>query len=281
MNARGQTIHRSCRSFGLGAGNARVGDKIFSGSLKISFAVFVTFRRKPGTSSANHAPAADTRLPEHTQKPLIVYIYMFSLRLASLSFSRRLCTAAVVAAMLFTASAKSARAATENPALLDTFSDPRLNNFSAPRILVTDKEIGGRSQATQSYHDGILAMHGELEPARGQPAFISLVSPLSTDGLPHDLSKYERVRLRVKVIKGMLSVQVSSADIQNYDYHTSAPITRRPGEFSEVKVPFATMKRAWSEQVPLNLKAITSINLVAAGMAKDSFAYEIDEIGFY
>jgi hypothetical protein len=82
-------------------------------------------------------------------------------------------------------------------------------------------------------------------------------------------------------LKGLLSVQVSSTEITNYDYHTSAPVTRKPGAFQEVRIPFAAMKRAWSEQTPLNLKTITSINLVAAGMAPDAFAYEVDEIGFY
>ncbi len=41
------------------------------------------------------------------------------------------------------------------------------------------------------------------------------------------------------------------------------------------------MKRAWSEQIVLNLKSITSVNLVSFGLAKDAFAYEVDEIGFY
>jgi hypothetical protein len=31
----------------------------------------------------------------------------------------------------------------------------------------------------------------------------------------------------------------------------------------------------------LNLKSITSVNLVSFGLAKDVFAYEVDEIGFY
>jgi hypothetical protein len=58
-------------------------------------------------------------------------------------------------------------------------------------------------------------------------------------------------------------------------------VTGKRGEFSEVRLPFKDMKRAWSEQIPLNLKTITSVNLVAFGMAKDAFAYEVDEIGFY
>ena len=87
-------------------------------------------------------------------------------------------------------------------------------------------------------------------------------------------------RLRVKIITGTLTVQVSSADITNFDYH-SAPVVAPRGEFTEVRVPFAEMKRAWSEQTALNLKLVTSVNLVAFAMAPGAFAYEVDEIGFY
>jgi hypothetical protein len=107
------------------------------------------------------------------------------------------------------------------------------------------------------------------------------VSLLSANGAAKDLSAYQGVRMRVKVTKGILCVQVGSSEIQNYDFHTSAPITGKRGEFSEVRIPFKDLKRAWSEQIALNLKSITSINLVSFGMAKDAFAYEVDEIGFY
>src|SRR3569833_52394 len=206
---------------------------------------------------------------------------MFAHRLISLALPRPVYTTAVFVAALLSVHPNSARAAAVDSALLDNFSDAQINSVSVPRVLVTDKQIGGHSQATQSCKDGVLTMHGDLDPARGQPAFVSLVSLLSPDGQPHDMSKYQGVRLRVKVLKGMLSVQVGTADITNYDYHTSAPLTRHPDAFMEVKVPFASMKRAWSEQEPINTKTVTSVNLVAVGMAKDSFAYEIDEIGFY
>ena len=108
-----------------------------------------------------------------------------------------------------------------------------------------------------------------------------MVSLLSPDGKPHDLTGYEGVRLRVKNTKGMLFVQVSSSEIQNFDYHTSAPIAGKRGEFVEIRVPFKDMKRAWSEQTVLNLTSVTSINLVSFGLARDTFAYEVQEIGFY
>jgi hypothetical protein len=167
------------------------------------------------------------------------------------------------------------------PTLLDDFSDAQRNKNGSERIVITDKDAGSQSHATQKCEKGILTVEGELVPGRGVPAFISLVSLLSPDGKPQDLSSYEGVRLRVKSARGILTVQVSSTEIQNFDYHTSAPITGKHGDFLEVRLPFKDMKRGWSEQTALNLKSITSINLVSFGMAKDAFAYEVDEIGFY
>ena len=166
-------------------------------------------------------------------------------------------------------------------ALIDDFSDAEHTAAGAVRPVITDKDIGGQSQATASCADGIFAVEGTLVPARGMPAFVSVPLLLSSEAQPQDLSAYEGVRLLVKVKKGLLSVQVSSTEITNFDFHTCAPITRRPETFQEIRIPFSAMKRAWSEQTPLNLRAITSINLVAAGMAPDVFAYEVDEIGFY
>jgi len=165
--------------------------------------------------------------------------------------------------------------------LLDDYSDPTRNKHGVERLLIDDQSAGSASQATQTCENGVLAVQGELVPGRGVPAFISLASPLAADGTPMDLTANQGVRLRVNVTRGMLSVQVSSAEISNYDFHTSAPIVAKRGEFQEVRIPFQEMKRGWSEQTALNLQSITSINLVSFSMAKDSFAYEVDEIGFY
>ena len=166
-------------------------------------------------------------------------------------------------------------------ALVDDFSHPEHTSAGATRIIITDKETGGQSTVTEQFDAGVLKMSGQLVPGRGRPAFVSLVSLLSPQGLPQDVSAYQGVRLRVKVKKGMLAVQVSSTDVDNYDYHTSAPMARNPDAFQDVRIPFNTMKRAWSEQTSLNLKNVTAVNLVAVGMTKEEFAYEVDEIAFY
>ncbi|MBN8246281.1 MAG: acyltransferase family protein [Verrucomicrobia bacterium] len=118
-------------------------------------------------------------------------------------------------------------------------------------------------------------MRGDLVPGRGVPAFISLVSFLSAEGKPGDLSGHQGVRLRVKVTKGILCVQVASAEITNFDYHTGAPIAGGRGEFQEVRVPFKNLKHGWSEQTALNLKSITSINLVFFVTVSHSFRMEV------
>lgn len=170
--------------------------------------------------------------------------------------------------------------ATQVPSVLDDFSDPKSSTIGIDRILMDDSSIGGGSHANQSTEDGVLTIKGEIVPARGQPGFISLVLLLSPKGEPRDLSSYEGIRLKVRVVRGGLSVLAASTEIQNFDFHAAA-IARTSGGLHEVKIPFSSLKRVWSEQTPLNRKTIASINLVASGLQKGAFAYEIDEVGFY
>lgn len=173
----------------------------------------------------------------------------------------------------------AARAAAD-PALVDDFAAPAVTARGAGRLLIDDQGAGSKSHATQRVTDGVLHVAGELAPGRGAPAFISVPLLLQPEGKPVDVSAYTGVRLRVKVLQGALTVQVSTADIANFDYH-SAPAAVTRGEFAEVRVAFADMKRAWSPPTPLSKQLVTSVNLVAFAMAPGAFAYEVDEIGFY
>jgi len=166
------------------------------------------------------------------------------------------------------------------PALVDDFSNPTQTSRGAGRLLIDDAGAGSKSHATQRVENGVLVVTGDLAPGRGAPAFISIPLLLTPDAKPEDVSTYTGVRLRVKLTTGTLTVQVSSTDVDNFDYH-SAPVVAKRGESVEVRVPFADMKRAWSAQTPLNTKLVTSVNLLAFGMAPGAFAYEVDEIGFY
>lgn len=162
---------------------------------------------------------------------------------------------------------------------LDDFSNETLTSVNTARMVINDADIGGQSTATLTTLEGVLQVEGKIVPGRGMPGFISMVLVLSETGAPQDLSAYDGLRLRVRVNKGNLQVVAASSEIQNFDYHTTA--IPRSKEFKEIKIPFTDLKRLWSEQTPLNLSTIVSINLVASGMQPGSFAYEIDEVGFY
>jgi hypothetical protein len=171
-------------------------------------------------------------------------------------------------------------AATEIPALIDDFSDAQLNQLGLPRMVMDDTAVGGKSSSTLTVREGSALLQGELAPPRGQPAWVSLVFPLSADGSAVDLSAYEGVRLRILVQQGMLSLSVNSTEVVNFDYH-AAPVSAGADAITELRIPFKTLKRAWSEPTPLNTRTVASISLVAVGLQPGSFAYEIEELGLY
>lgn len=180
--------------------------------------------------------------------------------------------------LLLGTSFSSVHAAT--PALVDDFSDAEKTSCKAPRLLITDKDAGGKSQATQHVENGALHVSGDLVPGRGSPAFVSLPLLLTPEGHPQDVHDFTGVRLKVKIERGMVSVQVASTEVTNFDYHL-APVVGKTGEWVEVRVPFKDMKRVWSEQTTLNTASVTSVNLVVVAMAPDTFNFAVDEVGFY
>jgi len=165
--------------------------------------------------------------------------------------------------------------------LIDDFDDEVNNSLGIQRQFITDTAVGGGTTAEQSVTAGVLSIKGEIVPPRGQPGWASLVLPLDPQGLAQDASAFEGVLLLVKVMEGNLSVSANSTEVQNFDYH-AAPITVRPdGNFHEVRVPFTDMTRAWSEQTRLNLETLGSLSIVAYGVQKSSFKFEIDEVRFF
>ena len=166
------------------------------------------------------------------------------------------------------------------PEVVDDFSDEALNSLGHPRMILDDTTAGGKSHSTQTVKDGILTLTGDLVPPRGQPGWVSMIFLLTSDGSPADISQYEGVRLKIHVPYGMVSLSVNSTDVVNFDYH-AALIQAGGKEITEVKIPFSSMRRAWSEQTKLNTTSVASVSLVAVGMQPGSFTYEVDEIGFY
>lgn len=185
-----------------------------------------------------------------------------------------------VAMVALFASAANSRGETLDP-LVDDFSDAQDNSLGIPRQFVNDTVAGGGTATVQSVSEGVLSVTGEIVPARGQPGWASSVLLLDPQGLPRDASTFEGIRLLVKVNKGNLSISANSTDVTNFDYHAAPVTTASDGKFHEVKIPFASMKRAWSEQTPLNTKTISSLSIVAFDVQKGSFDFEVDEVGFY
>jgi hypothetical protein len=192
---------------------------------------------------------------------------------------RRVCLAGLAALACSVLGASVAPAGQASP-LIDDFANQDRTTLGAPRLIIDDQGAGSQSTARQTCADGVLRVEGQLKPGRGTPAFISVPLLLNAEGTPLDASNYTGVRLKVRVLAGSLAVQVASAPIDNYDYHISAPLARHPS-VREIHVPFKDLKRAWSPQTPLDLKQLTSVNLVSFGLASEAFAYTVEEIAFY
>ncbi len=164
---------------------------------------------------------------------------------------------------------------------VDDFSHPEVNSLGIPRLFVTDTTAGGQTSLNHAIEDGVLTATGAITPPRGQPGWASTALLLDPQGQAMDASAYEGIRLRVRITQGNLSVTANSTEVKNFDFH-GAPVTRSAdGGFHEVRIPFASMKRAWSEQTPLDPATLASISLVAYDMQAGAFDYAIDEVGFY
>ena len=164
---------------------------------------------------------------------------------------------------------------------VDDFSDATKNSIGINRQYLDDTSVGGQTQTQYSVEKGVLSAKGQISPPRGQPGWASTVLLLDPQGQPQDASAYQGILLRVRVNKGNLSVSANSSEITNYDYHATQVIGQSGREFQEIEIPFAKMKRAWSEQTPLNTKTLTSLSLVAFDLQQGTFDFEIDEVSFY
>lgn len=167
------------------------------------------------------------------------------------------------------------------PELVDSFDDATNNSLGFQRQLVTDAMAGGKSTATHSVEEGVAVVKGDITPARGQLGWASFVLPLDDQGRGQDADAYEGVLLKIKLTKGNLSVSVNSTEVTNFDFHAMPVTVTNDGEFHEVKVPFNSLKRAWSEPTPLNAETVNAISIVAYGVQPESFNFALDEVSFY
>lgn len=167
------------------------------------------------------------------------------------------------------------------PALVDDFSHQSQNNLGVQRQFMNDQVAGGGSQSEVTVKDGKIQLSGDLVPPRGQPAWASAILLLDAQGQPRDASGYEGIRLKVKINQGMMSVSANSSDVTNFDYHAAPVLVKADGQLHEVKIPFQRLKRAWSEQTPLNATTINSLSIVAFAMQQSAYDFVVDEVGFY
>ncbi|WP_217693843.1 CIA30 family protein [Thalassotalea sp. PP2-459] len=165
--------------------------------------------------------------------------------------------------------------------LIDDFNHKTNNSLGLPRQFINDTTAGGKTTTTLTISNGSMHQSGDIIPPRGQPGWASSVLLLDAQGMPINLSQYEGIKLLIKVRKGNLSVSANSTEVTNFDYHAAPVIISADEQFHEVKLPFNAMKRAWSEQTPLNTKTINSVSIVAYAMQRSSFDYHIREVSFY
>ncbi len=164
---------------------------------------------------------------------------------------------------------------------IDSFDDEVNNDRGLPRQHMNDSMTGGNTTTSHFFKSGVMHIKGDIEPPRGQPGWASTVLLLSPDGTPINADKYQGIRVKLRINRGMVSLSANSTEVTNFDYHAallSAPID---GNFHEINIPFDSMKRAWSEQTKLNTQTINSLSIVAFSMQKASFDFQIDEIAFY
>lgn len=164
---------------------------------------------------------------------------------------------------------------------IDNFSDATNNTLGFPRYFLNDSIAGGTTKTEQEVTKGFLSTKGEIVPPRGQPGWASIALPIEAQGIPKDASAFDGIRLLVRVNSGNLSVSANSTEITNFDYHAAPVSVPADGKFHEVKIPFTSMKRTWSEQTPLNTKTLNSISITAYGLEKNRFDFALDEVGFY
>lgn len=166
-------------------------------------------------------------------------------------------------------------------AIIDNFDNSTNSNFGYPRQFINDTVMGGGTKTQQNVNDGKIMLSGEIVPPRGQLGWASTVILMGEEAQSIDASEYNGIRLRIKINTGSVSVSVNSTDVDNFDYHSTVINVAPDGNYHEIDLPFDSLKRSWSEQTQLNTKTINSLSVVAFGLKKTAFDFEIDEISFY
>ncbi|GLR71704.1 CIA30 family protein [Agaribacter marinus] len=170
---------------------------------------------------------------------------------------------------------------TPSALLIDDFSQHDNTSLGTSRIFVSDTSVGGNSTMDFHLSEGVIQVSGDIMPPRGQPGWSSMVLLLNEAEQVVNASMYKGIKLRIQINSGAVSISANSADVSNFDYHSAQVITQIDGEFHDIKIPFTSMKRMWSEQTQLNTKALNSLSIVAFGLKQTKYEFAIEEISFY
>lgn len=187
----------------------------------------------------------------------------------------------LIASSVTLATFSFATSAKTDISLVDDFSHSHNNSLGLPRQLMDDKMVGGRTITEFEVSEGLMYLKGVIEPPRGQLGWASTILLLDSEGKGVNVSHYDGIRMLIKINSGQLSVSANSNEVTNFDYHSALVATPIDGKFHEVKIPFDSMKRSWSEQITLNKESINSLSIVVFSFQKAPFSYEIDELSFY
>ena len=166
-------------------------------------------------------------------------------------------------------------------AKIDDFSNAANNSLGVARQFLNDTVAGGNTTTEINVAEGVMRIKGEIVPPRGQPGWASSVLLLDPKGQSLDVSEFDGIRLLVKVNAGNISISANSLEVSNFDYHAAQVVVAADGKFHELRIPFKSLKRAWSEQTPLNTKTINGLSIVAFALQKANFDFEVDEVSFY
>jgi len=186
----------------------------------------------------------------------------------------------LLAALLACATLSPVFAANLDP-LVDDFDDSTNNSLGIPRQLINDTVSGGNSSAQLTVAKGIMSVKGKIVPARGQPGWSSMVLPLDVKSMEEKGNQFNGIRLLIKINTGNISISANSSEITNFDYHAANVVVTSHGEFHEIKIPFSSMKRMWSEQTELNAAKINSLSIVSYNLQPGNFDFELDEVSFF
>lgn len=186
-------------------------------------------------------------------------------------------TIALASLLTFSSSTLSA----DLPSMIDDFKHVNNTNLGTPRISISDTAAGGKTVTKINVSKGVIKFKGDIIPPRGQPGWSSLVFPLGPKGSAQDASKFSGIRLLVKFNNGNMSISANSIEVTNFDYHAMPVVVKADGKFHEVKIPFKSMRRMWSEQTKLNTQTLESFSIVAFSPQRASFDFEINEVSLY